>query len=242
MEQFIRTELLLGEENIEKLLTKQVLIFGVGGVGSFVCEALARTGIKNFTIVDGDTVDISNLNRQLIATNKTIGKYKVDVMKERILDINKDASITTIKAFLLPSSLDNNLFKSCDYIVDCIDTIATKLAIIEKAKELNIPIISSMGTGNKLDPSKLSITDLSKTSMCPLAKVMRYELRKRGIKNLDVLYSTEEPIKLSSNSLEQKLLEEKKDKRQIPGSIIFVPSVAGILIARHVVLNLINFY
>lgn len=241
MEQFIRTELLLGEENIEKLLTKQVLIFGVGGVGSFVCEALARTGIKNFTIVDGDTVDISNLNRQLIATNKTIGKYKVDVMKERILDINKDASITTIKAFLLPSSLDNNLFKSCDYIVDCIDTIATKLAIIEKAKELNIPIISSMGTGNKLDPSKLSITDLSKTSMCPLAKVMRYELRKRGIKNLDVLYSTEEPIKLSSNSLEQKLLEEKKDKRQIPGSIIFVPSVAGILIARHVVLNLINF-
>lgn len=241
MEQFIRTELLLGEENIEKLLTKQVLIFGVGGVGSFVCEALARTGIKNFTIVDGDTVDISNLNRQLIATNKTIGKYKVDVMKERILDINKDASITTIKEFLLPSSLDNNLFKSCDYIVDCIDTIATKLAIIEKAKELNIPIISSMGTGNKLDPSKLSITDLSKTSMCPLAKVMRYELRKRGIKNLDVLYSTEEPIKLSSNSLEQKLLEEKKDKRQIPGSIIFVPSVAGILIARHVVLNLINF-
>lgn len=241
MEQFIRTELLLGEENIEKLLTKQVLIFGVGGVGSFVCEALARTGIKNFTIVDGDTVDISNINRQLIATNKTIGKYKVDVMKERILDINKDASITTIKEFLLPSSLDNNLFKSCDYIVDCIDTIATKLAIIEKAKELNIPIISSMGTGNKLDPSKLSITDLSKTSMCPLAKVMRYELRKRGIKNLDVLYSTEEPIKLSSNSLEQKLLEEKKDKRQIPGSIIFVPSVAGILIARHVVLNLINF-
>lgn len=241
MEQFIRTELLLGEENIEKLLTKQVLIFGVGGVGSFVCEALARTGIKNFTIVDGDTVDISNINRQLIATNKTIGKYKVDVMKERILDINKDASISTIKEFLLPSSLDNNLFKSCDYIVDCIDTIATKLAIIEKAKELNIPIISSMGTGNKLDPSKLSITDLSKTSMCPLAKVMRYELRKRGIKNLDVLYSTEEPIKLSSNSLEQKLLEEKKDKRQIPGSIIFVPSVAGILIARHVVLNLINF-
>lgn len=241
MEQFIRTELLLGEENIEKLLTKHVLIFGVGGVGSFVCEALARTGIKNFTIVDGDTVDISNLNRQLIATNKTIGKYKVDVMKERILDINKDASITTIKDFLLPSSLDNNLFKSCDYIVDCIDTIATKLAIIEKAKELNIPIISSMGTGNKLDPSKLSITDLSKTSMCPLAKVMRYELRKRGIKNLDVLYSTEEPIKLSSNFLEQKLLEEKKDKRQIPGSIIFVPSVAGILIARHVVLNLINF-
>lgn len=241
MEQFIRTELLLGEENIEKLLTKQVLIFGVGGVGSFVCEALARTGIKNFTIVDGDTVDISNINRQLIATNKTIGKYKVDVMKERILDINKDASITTIKEFLLPSSLDNNLFKSCDYIVDCVDTIATKLAIIEKAKELNIPIISSMGTGNKLDPSKLSITDLSKTSMCPLAKVMRYELRKRGIKNLDVLYSTEEPIKLSSNSLEQKLLEEKKDKRQIPGSIIFVPSVAGILIARHVVLNLINF-
>ena len=241
MEQFIRTELLLGEENIEKLLTKQVLIFGVGGVGSFVCEALARTGIKNFTIVDGDTVDISNINRQLIATNKTIGKYKVDVMKERILDINKDASISTIKEFLLPSSLDNNLFKSCDYIVDCIDTIATKLAIIEKSKELNIPIISSMGTGNKLDPSKLSITDLSKTSMCPLAKVMRYELRKRGIKNLDVLYSTEEPIKLSSNSLEQKLLEEKKDKRQIPGSIIFVPSVAGILIARHVVLNLINF-
>ena len=241
MEQFIRTELLLGEENIEKLLTKQVLIFGVGGVGSFVCEALARTGIKNFTIVDVDTVDISNINRQLIATNKTIGKYKVDVMKERILDINKDASISTIKEFLLPSSLDNNLFKSCDYIVDCIDTIATKLAIIEKAKELNIPIISSMGTGNKLDPSKLSITDLSKTSMCPLAKVMRYELRKRGIKNLDVLYSTEEPIKLSSNSLEQKLLEEKKDKRQIPGSIIFVPSVAGILIARHVVLNLINF-
>ena len=241
MEQFIRTELLLGEENIEKLLTKQVLIFGVGGVGSFVCEALARTGIKNFTIVDGDTVDISNINRQLIATNKTIGKYKVDVMKERILDINKDASISTIKEFLLPSSLDNNLFKSCDYIVDCIDTIATKLAIIEKAKELNIQIISSMGTGNKLDPSKLSITDLSKTSMCPLAKVMRYELRKRGIKNLDVLYSTEEPIKLSSNSLEQKLLEEKKDKRQIPGSIIFVPSVAGILIARHVVLNLINF-
>ena len=241
MEQFIRTELLLGEENIEKLLTKQVLIFGVGGVGSFVCEALARTGIKNFTIVDGDTVDISNINRQLIATNKTIGKYKVDVMKERILDINKDASISTIKEFLLPSSLDNNLFKSCDYIVDCIDTIATKLAIIEKAKELNIPIISSMGTGNKLDPSKLSITDLSKTSMCPLAKVMRYELRKRGIKNLDVLYSTEEPIKLSSNSLEQKLLEEKQDKRQIPGSLIFVPSVAGILIARHVVLNLINF-
>ena len=231
LNQFSRTEMLIGKENVEKLKNSKVAIFGVGGVGSFVVEGLARAGVGNFILVDNDTVVESNLNRQIIATTKTVGRLKVDVARERILEINPEANVEIKPEFFMPDSpeiFDNTV----DYVVDAIDTVTAKIELVMRANKLNVPIISSMGTGNKLDPTKFEVTDIYKTSVCPLAKVMRKELRTRGIKKLKVIYSKEEPIKLVVN------IEEKT--KQAPGSISFVPSVAGLIIAGEVVKDIIK--
>ena len=227
--QFSRTELLIGTENIEKLHNSKVAVFGVGGVGSFVVEGLVRAGIGNLVLVDKDVVDITNLNRQLIATRKTIGKPKVEVAKERVLDINPDVNIVTFQEFFMPET-EGIIDDSIDYIVDAIDTVTAKIELVVRANKLNIPIISSMGTGNKLDPTKFEVDDIYNTTVCPLAKVMRKELRTRGIKELKVVYSKEEPIKLKFGSEDEK----------VPGSISFVPSVAGLIIAGEVIKDLIK--
>ena len=230
-EQFLRTEMLIGKENVEKLKKSKVAIFGIGGVGSFVVEGLARAGVGNFILVDNDKVAESNLNRQIIATAKTVGKLKVEVCKERILEINPEAKVEIYPDFFMPDSpeiFDNTV----DYIVDAIDTVTAKIELVIRANKLNIPIISSMGTGNKLDPTKFEVTDIYKTSVCPLAKVMRKELKLRGIKKLKVVYSKEEPIKINNN---------EGIKKQTPGSISFVPSVAGLIIAGEVVKDLAIF-
>ena len=234
LNQFSRTEMLIGKEGIKKLSNAKVAIFGIGGVGSYVAEALARCGVGSFILVDNDKVTITNINRQIIATTKTIGQYKVDLMEERILDINPNAKIETYKTFYMPDCKEKIIDNSVSYVVDAIDTVTAKIFLIEEATRLSIPVISSMGTGNKLDPSKFEITDIYKTSVCPLAKVMRKELRQRNIKKLNVLYSKEEPIKLQKNT------EEETKKRQVPGSIAFSPSVAGLMIASKVVKDLIN--
>lgn len=234
LNQFARTELLIGKENVEKLNKSKVAIFGIGGVGSFVVEGLARAGIGNFVLIDHDIVSETNINRQIIATTKTIGIPKVEVAKMRILEINPDAKVEIIKEFFMPDSkeiLDNSI----DYIVDAIDTVTAKIELVQRANKLNIPIISSMGTGNKLDPTRFEVTDIYKTSVCPLAKVMRKELKQRGIKKLKVLYSKEEPIK------PKEILNQKQEtKKQVPGSISFVPSVAGLIIVGEVIKDLIN--
>ncbi len=227
LNQFSRTELLIGKEGIEKLKKAKVAVFGIGGVGSFVVEGLVRAGIGNFVLVDKDIVDITNLNRQIIATRKTVGKPKVEVAKERILEINPDTNVEIHQEFFMPDSeeiLDNTI----DYVVDAVDTVTAKIELVIRANKLNIPIISSMGTGNKLDPTKFGVTDIYKTSVCPLAKVMRKELKNRGIKKLKVVYSKEEPIK--TNIIQQK---------PIPASISFVPSVAGLIIAGEVIKDII---
>lgn len=234
LNQFSRTEMLIGEDGIKKLSNVKIAIFGIGGVGSYVAEALARCGIGSFILIDNDKVTITNINRQIIATTKTIGQYKVDLMKQRILDINPNAKIEIYKTFYMPDCKEKILDNSVSYIVDAIDTVTAKIFLIEEAIRLNIPVISSMGTGNKLDPSRFEITDIYKTSVCPLAKVMRKELKKRNIKKLNVLYSKEEPVKIQNN------IEEKTNKRQVPGSIAFSPSVAGMMIASKVVKDLIN--
>lgn len=230
-EQFSRTELLIGKEGIEKLVNSKVAIFGIGGVGSFVAEALARAGIGNFLLIDNDVISQSNLNRQIHALTNTIGKYKVEVMKERIMQINENAKVEISKEFFMPNSDEKIIDNTINYIVDAIDTVTAKIELVIRAEKLNIPIISSMGTGNKLDPTKFEITDINKTSVCPLAKVMRKELRSRGIKKLKVVYSKEEPIKPK---------QTQNEKRSIPGSISFVPSVAGLIIASEVVKDLIK--
>ena len=228
LEQFSRTELIIGKEGLEKLNKSKVAVFGIGGVGSFVVEGLARAGIQNFILVDKDVVDLTNLNRQIIALNSTIGTPKVEVAKQRILDINPNAKVETIQEFFTPESKD--IFdKEVDYIVDCVDTVTSKIELVLRSQKLNIPIISCMGTGNKLDPTKFEVTDIYKTSVCPLAKVMRKELRERGIKKLKVIYSKEEPIK-----------HELRTNKQVPGSISFVPSVAGLIISGEVIKDLIN--
>ena len=236
VDQFSRTRLLIGKEGIEKLKKSKVAIFGIGGVGSFVVEGLARSGIGNFILIDNDTVSLSNLNRQLIATHSTIGKPKVEVAKSRILEINPNAKVETYQEFFMPESkeiLDNTV----DYIVDSIDTVTSKIELIVRAKKLNIPIISCMGTGNKLDPTKFEVTDIYKTSVCPLAKVMRKELKSRGIKKLKVIYSKEEPIKINNG---EENLEETTSKKHVPGSISFVPSVAGLIIAGEVIKDILK--
>ena len=246
--QFSRTELLIGKESIEKLNNAKVAIFGVGGVGSFVVESLARAGVQNFIIVDDDKVCLTNLNRQIIATYKTIGKYKVDVAKERILDINPKANVETYKEFFMPDSKEI-LDESVSYVVDSVDTVTAKIELVMRANKLNIPIISSMGTGNKLDPTRFEVTDIYKTSICPLAKVMRKELKARGIKKLKVVYSKEEPLKPYEgieNSCKNHCICPPGTKRkctirnQIPGSVSFVPSVVGMIIAGEVVKDVIE--
>ena len=229
--QFSRTEVLIGKERVKKIQNSKVAIFGIGGVGSYVVEGLARAGIGSFILIDKDVVDETNINRQIIATKKTIGIPKVEVARQRILDINPNAKIEIREEFFLPESIDF-FDEKIDYVIDCVDTITAKIEIIVRAKKHNIPVISCMGTGNKLDPTKFEVEDIYKTSICPLAKVMRKELKQRGIENLKVVYSKEEPIKTN-------LFDEETNK-QIPGSISFVPSVAGLIIAGEVVKELIS--
>ena len=232
-ELFSRSELIFGKEAMDKLNKCHVAIFGVGGVGGYVVEALARTGVGHFTLIDNDTVVLSNFNRQIIATKETLGKYKVDVMKERVLSINDKAVVEVKKIFVLPENIDEIDFSQFDYIVDAIDTVKAKLAIIAKANELNIPMISSMGAGNKLNPMGFIVTDINKTDTCPLAKKIRYELRQMGIKKLKVVYSKEQPVELK-----EQLFNE--NKKPIPGSNAFVPSACGLLIASEVINDLIK--
>ena len=233
LNQFSRTELLIKKEGIEKLNNSKVAIFGIGGVGSFVVEGLVRAGVGSFLLIDNDKISESNLNRQIHALTNTIGKYKVEVMKERIMQINPKAKVEILKEFFMPNSDSNLIDNTINYIVDAIDTVTAKIELVIRAEKLQIPIISSMGTGNKLDPTKFEIADINKTSVCPLAKVMRKELRARGIKKLKVVYSKEEPIKVLQN-------EEQNGKKSVPGSISFVPSVAGLIIASEVVKDLIK--
>lgn len=241
MNQFSRIELLIGHQAIEKLKMSRVAIFGIGGVGGYVCEALARSGVQSFDLIDNDTVSLSNLNRQIIALHSTIGKYKVDVMKERILDINPLAKVNVYRCFYLPENKNQFPFEDYDYIIDAIDTVTAKLSIIEQANAYHIPIISAMGAGNKLDPSQMEISDLYKTSMCPLARVMRRECKKRGIKKCKVVYSKEKAIQPKEELLEEyRSKSDEKLKRSIPGSTAFVPSSAGLLIASEVIKDIIQ--
>lgn len=230
--------MLLGAETMEKLQNAHIAVFGVGGVGGYVVEALARSGVGKFDLIDNDTVALSNINRQIIATHSSVGKYKVDVMKERILDINPDAEVTVHKCFFLPENSRDFEFKKYTYIVDAIDTVTAKLELIVRADEAGVPIISSMGTGNKLDPTRLEISDIYKTEVCPLARVMRTELKKRGIKKLKVVYSKEQPIKRAKNDKEQITSENTGRIKDVPGSVAFVPSVAGLIIAGQVIKDL----
>ena len=237
MEQFSRTELLIGEEALEKLKHSRVAVFGVGGVGGYVVEALARSGVGALDLIDNDCVDISNINRQIIATMDAIGKPKVDVAKERVLKINPNMTVHTHQMFYLPETADKFDFTEYDYVVDAIDTVSGKIALVMQAKEAGTPIICAMGAGNKLDPTAFEVTDIYKTTVCPLAKVMRRELKKRGIKKLKVVYSKEQPISPKKTDQEEFM---KSGKRQIPGSIAFVPSVVGLIIAGEVIKDLIK--
>ena len=233
--QFNRTELLLGKENMEKLKKAHVLVFGIGGVGGYVVEALARSGIYHFTLVDNDVISETNINRQIIATLDNIGEDKVEVMKKRILSINKEAEVEIRKCFYLPETADQFDFSKYDYVVDCVDTVSAKLSIIIEAKKNNVPIISAMGAGNKLNPAMLEVADISKTSVDPLAKVIRTELRKRGINHLKVVYSKEQPIKIDNPNVELK----EKSQRPVPGSNAFVPSTMGLIMASEIIKDLI---
>ena len=248
LNQFSRTELVIGKEGVEKLNNAKVAIFGLGGVGSFVLEGLVRAGIGNFVLIDDDKICLTNLNRQILATRKTVGQPKVEVAKQRILDINPDANVEIHQEFFMPET-EGILDNSIDYIVDCIDTVTAKIELVVRADKLNIPIISCMGTGNKLDPTRFEVTDIYKTSVCPLAKVMRKELRSRGIKKLKVVYSKEEPVRLNEtteNSCKHNCICPPGTKRkctirnQVPGSVSFVPSVAGLIIAGEVVKSILN--
>ncbi|MBR4344638.1 MAG: tRNA threonylcarbamoyladenosine dehydratase [Lachnospiraceae bacterium] len=247
LNQFSRTQLLYGEKAMQKFASSRVAVFGIGGVGGYVVEALARSGIGALDLIDHDKVSLSNINRQIIATVKTIGKYKVDVAKERIEEINPECIVRTYKTFYLPATQDQFDFKEYDYIVDAIDTVTGKLTIIENAKKAGTPVISSMGAGNKTDPSAFEIADIYETSICPLAKVMRRECRKRGIESLKVVYSKEMPkrpfedmsVSCRQDDICSQDTEQKGSKRRdIPGSTAFVPSVAGLIIAGEIINNL----
>ncbi|MBQ2226242.1 MAG: tRNA threonylcarbamoyladenosine dehydratase [Methanobrevibacter sp.] len=228
-EKFSRTEMLIGNEGMEKLSKSKVAVFGLGGVGSFVCEGLARSGIGNFVLVDFDKIDKSNINRQLIATTKTVGKYKVDLMKERILEINPDAKVEVYREFYMADSESDIITEDLSYAVDCVDTIMAKIAIICKCNELDVPVMSSMGTGNKLDPSLFEVADIYETSICPLARIMKKDLKKRNIEKLKVVYSPEMPINTNDHAINQ------NRKFKVKGSVSFVPSVAGLMIAGEVI-------
>ena len=248
LNQFSRTELLVGKEALEKLNNSKVAVFGLGGEGSFVIEGLARAGVGNFILVDDDKICLTNINRQLLATRKTVGKFKVELAKERILDINPEAKVEIYQQFFMPDT-EGIIDESVSYIVDAIDTVTAKIELVMRAEKYHIPIISCMGTGNKLDPTKFEITDINKTSVCPLAKVMRKELRTRGIKKLKVLYSKEEPIK-PDETLECSCkngcicppgtVRKCTARNQVPGSISFVPSVAGLIISGEVIKDIIE--
>ena len=239
-DQFTRTRLLLGQEAMEKLHHSRVAVFGIGGVGGYVVEALARSGVGALDLIDKDTVSLSNLNRQIIATHSTIGQYKVDVAAARVLDISPDIRVRTSKAFFLPDTADQFDFRQFDYVVDAIDTVTGKLALIVRAKEAKVPLISSMGTGNKLDPTRFEVTDLSKTTMCPLARIMRKECHKRGIDHVKVVYSKEEALVPMDDDGNPAGTSGDPGRRATPGSTAFVPSVAGLIIAGEVIKDLIK--
>lgn len=244
LNQFSRTQLLFGEEAMHILSSARVAVFGIGGVGGYVVEALARSGIGAFDLIDDDKICLTNLNRQIIATRKTVGQYKADVMKERIIDINPEADVSVYKCFYLPETAEQFDFSWYDYVVDAVDTVTAKIDIVLRAQEANIPIISCMGAGNKLDPTKFEVADIYKTSMCPLAKVMRKELKRRGVKKLKVVYSKEKPIRpLDDMSISCRTncicppgaKHKCTERRDIPGSTAFVPSVAGLIIAGEII-------
>ena len=246
-EQFTRTALLLGEEGIDILNSSKVAIFGIGGVGGYTAEALARSGVGHFLLVDNDKVALSNLNRQIIATLDTVGRYKTQVMKERILSINPRAMVETRECFFLPENADDFPFDEYDYIVDAVDTVTAKITLIMKAEEKHVPVISSMGAGNKLDASAFRVADIYKTKVCPLARVMRRELKKRGIKKLKVVYSEEKPtrpmedmaISCRNHCICPPGAQHKcTERRDIPGSVAYVPSVAGLILAGEVIKDL----
>ncbi len=234
MNEFSRTELLLGEQAMQKLRSARVLIFGIGGVGGYVAEGLARSGVGSLTLVDNDTVSETNINRQIIALHSTVGKYKTQVMQDRIFDINPACKVQALNLFYTQDTASEIDFSQFDYIVDAIDTLSGKLTIVENAKRLNIPVISSMGAGNKLDPTSFEVSDISKTTVCPLARAMRRELKKRGIEKLKVVYSKDPPIAVNTS-------ETLPDgKKSLPGSVSFVPSVVGLIIAGEVIKDLIK--
>lgn len=244
--QFSRTELLLGKEAMEALKQARVAVFGIGGVGGYTVEALARSGIGTFDLIDNDRVCLTNINRQIIATRKTLGQYKVDVMKERILDINPDAVVYTHRCFYLPEEKENFCFSDYSYVVDAVDTVTAKIALVMQAQEAGIPIISCMGAGNKLNPTMFQVEDIYKTSMCPLAKAMRKELRARGVEKLKVVYSKEPAITPAESSHQEEeacpesIKSKRTQKRAIPGSTAFVPSVAGLIMAGEVVKDIVG--
>lgn len=233
-EQFLRTAMLLGDQALARLQKAHVAVFGLGGVGSYALEALARSGVGRLTLVDNDTVSLSNLNRQLLALHSTLGLPKVEAAKRRVLDINPGAQVEPCQIFFGPDTADLFDFRAFDYVLDAIDTVSGKLLLVERATEAGTPIICCMGTGNKLDPSRFQVADLEKTSMCPLARVMRKELGKRGIKHLKVVYSQEEPLSTTGWEAEAAAI----GKRQIPGSVSFVPGAAGLLLAGEVIKDL----
>lgn len=229
--QFLRSEMILGENSTDNLKNKNVILFGLGGVGSYTAEALARAGIGKLTIVDSDVVSVTNINRQLCALHSTVGRPKVEVVRERILDINPECEVTALQKFYLPENSEEFRLEQFDYIADAIDTVSAKIDLAVKSQELSIPMISCMGTGNKLDPSRFAVSDIFKTSGCPLCRVMRTELRKRGIKKLNVVWSDEIPVKPSETP-------ENSGKRQTPGSLPFVPGAAGLIMAGKIILDL----
>lgn len=234
-DRYERTRLLLGEEGIDRLRRAHIAVFGVGGVGGYAVEALARSGVGEFTLVDNDTVSLSNINRQIIALSSTVGRYKTEVFAERILNIDPTTVVHPVNAFVLPENVGEFDFSSFDYVIDAVDTVSAKIAIVVEAQRAGVPVISAMGAGNKLDPTRLEVEDLSKTSVCPLARVMRIELRRRGIRHLKTVYSRETPVKVFS-----KPSEGNEKRRAIPGSVAFVPSAAGLIIASEVVKDLMK--
>ena len=247
LNQFLRTQLLIGKDNMDRLKNARVAVFGIGGVGGYTVEALARSGVGTLDLIDDDKVCLTNLNRQILATRKTIGKYKVDVAKERILDINPDAVVNTYKTFFMPDTAEQFDFSQYDYVVDAIDTVTGKIQLVMQAQESGVPIISSMGAGNKMDAAAFEVADIYKTSVCPLAKVMRRELKKRGVKKLKVVYSKEKPltpiddmeISCKNHCVCPPGTERScTQRRQIPGSNAFVPSVVGLIIAGEIIKDL----
>ena len=237
-EQFQRTELLLGAEKMKHLARSRVAVFGIGGVGGYVCEALCRSGIGAFDLVDSDTVSLTNLNRQIIATEKSIGRLKTEVMRERMAEINPEADVRIYNCFFLPENADTFPFEEYDYVVDAVDTVTAKISLILRAKEHGVPVISSMGAGNKLDPTAFRVADIYHTKVDPLARVMRRELKKRGVADCKVVYSEEEPVKAVNPDPEAPGETRGRDARPVPGSIAFVPSAAGLAIAAEVVKDL----